>query len=987
MIEILVLQNPKVLVNKQEMMLPYKKVEALLYYMAVEKSATRDQIATLLWEECDESSARKNLRHALYTIRKVFGEELIASPTRQNLELNHELEIKSDYDWFLEEDAIEVYQEDFLQNFYLKNAGAFETWMHLKREKLKEIYLNRLYEKMQNVEILSLEKTEKLFEQYTKAEPIDERVYITMMQKYAGQRLYYKGIRIYQQFAARLHAELGASPGKEIHELYKELMEVWVSKKEQKADGLEGDGRERERCLLRGIYQKFLVGEPQTVMLAGESGIGKTYLAESFLKEIQEESVIILRTSCLETEKNMTLQAWNTLMMELNTYLKEKQMMLSAKYLRAVDQLFPLFSRKEEMIPLEDIEISYSYRTARNRILKLFEELGMKIPVVLFLDNIQNMDASSLDFLSLLIRAQNKNLFILATCPDKWEDELKQSLSVLVKEKQITKIFVSAFSRKNVEQILVERLGKENVTQKLLDSIYEETNGNPMLIHTLLDYYKDIELKEDEVASMSQVWKMRLDTLSRQTRQVLELIASCQAWADMEALVAILKQDELDILDSIETLKEEHFIYEKQEKDSIRFYFVHESTQRYVHMQMSPSKRRVFHSKLAEYIAKSPIYDASRFERLIYHYCLAGNKEKTLEYKILALKNYAYKSYEHYPVAPLQNGRRQEKETSVLEYCERLEEELKVIYEESGQQEKYIRFHVLLMETEAQYCIPQGYYRQGIECIEKALKSIGCIGEDVKEKIHCLRFLIYYRLNIWQTEKLEELLEESLRLAQKYDYQEEYAITCRLYGIYDSMIGRFEETRKKLEEALDYFKRVPLKERIYASNISACYNYIGESFRKQKRFQEAERYYERAIAVCQKNDIPCTPAVYCNLARVYQKLGEREKSELVFYQADLLYEESYMLIGRSITKGALALIEAEKGAFKKASYYVMQARKSANQFASPYAKGILALNEWELKSKYPEKFKKLLNKEAEEYQKEARTYLMPLKGVYELEKN
>lgn len=164
MIEILVLQNPKVLVNKQEMMFPYKKVEALLYYMAVEKSATRDQIATLLWEDCDESSARKNLRHALYTIRKVFGEELITSPTRQNLELNQELEIESDYDRFLEENeknGTEVYKSDFLQNFYLKNAGAFEDWMNFKRGKLKEIYLNRLYEKMQNVEHLSLKKKEK----------------------------------------------------------------------------------------------------------------------------------------------------------------------------------------------------------------------------------------------------------------------------------------------------------------------------------------------------------------------------------------------------------------------------------------------------------------------------------------------------------------------------------------------------------------------------------------------------------------------------------------------------------------------------------------------------------------------------------------------------------------------------------------------------------------------------------------------------------
>lgn len=86
------------------------------------------------------------------------------------------------------------------------------------------------------------------------------------------------------------------------------------------------------------------------------------------------------------------------------------------------------------------------------------------------------------------------------------------------------------------------------------------------------------------------------------------------------------------------------------------------------------------------------------------------------------------------------SGIKQEKEESVLEYCDRLEEELKDIYEESGQQEKYIRFHAILMETQAQYCIPQGYYRRGIECIEKALKSIGCIGEDAKEKIHCLRF-------------------------------------------------------------------------------------------------------------------------------------------------------------------------------------------------------------------------------------------------------
>ncbi len=82
-----------------------------------------------------------------------------------------------------------------------------------------------------------------------------------------------------------------------------------------------------------------------------------------------------------------------------------------------------------------------------------------------------------------------------------------------------------------------------------------------------------MDLKEDEFVPMTQVWKMRLDSLPYKTRKVLELIASCQAWSDMEALVAILRQDELEILEAIERLKEEHFIYEKQEKEIGSFLF------------------------------------------------------------------------------------------------------------------------------------------------------------------------------------------------------------------------------------------------------------------------------------------------------------------------------------------------------------------------------------------------------------------------------
>ena len=99
-VQIYVLQTPQILLDGEQVILPYKKAEALLFYIAIEKKATRDQIAALLWDSCDEATAKKNLRHALYTIRKIFHTDLVSSPTRQTLELNPELMFLVDYDAF-----------------------------------------------------------------------------------------------------------------------------------------------------------------------------------------------------------------------------------------------------------------------------------------------------------------------------------------------------------------------------------------------------------------------------------------------------------------------------------------------------------------------------------------------------------------------------------------------------------------------------------------------------------------------------------------------------------------------------------------------------------------------------------------------------------------------------------------------------------------------------------------------------------------------
>ncbi len=253
-------------------------------------------------------------------------------------------------------------------------------------------------------------------------------------------------------------------------------------------------------------------------------------------------------------------------MMQVNSLLKKHDFALDHKYLQAAEHLFPLFNTKEMKEPvMGDTTISYSYRATRNLLLKLFEEIGEQALVVLFFDNIQYMDETSLEFLSLLIRAKNPNIMVLATSPCIFTQTLRTALKPLLKESCLQEITLFPFTRESVRKILAERLGEERVSEELLDTVYGETSGNALYLRTLLDGCGDGRLEAGDITPLNQVWEQKMAALPKKTKQVLELISSCQAWADMDACMQILKCDEMGILDAVEELKEQGFIREQQE--------------------------------------------------------------------------------------------------------------------------------------------------------------------------------------------------------------------------------------------------------------------------------------------------------------------------------------------------------------------------------------------------------------------------------------
>lgn len=298
-LKVYLFKTPEIYFCGESVTMPYKKAEALLYYMIIEKRTTREHAAALVWDNCDDSTAKKNLRHALYTIKKVFHIDVIISPDRQSLCLNPRIKFYSDYDDFMENHNIDLYQGEFLSGFFVKNAYAYDEWLVFCRNKVQNLYLCILEEKLERQEDLTVRQAEELFEKYIAQDALEERVYYHMMKIYGDNGLYHKGIRIYHQLKSLLYKELKVLPGKELVSLYEDFLEKDKEKARDKTDV----GHEKERKRLLEAYRRFRGGSPENLLLTGESGVGKTYLLEQFLSQIAKDDCLVFKAVCLRMNR------------------------------------------------------------------------------------------------------------------------------------------------------------------------------------------------------------------------------------------------------------------------------------------------------------------------------------------------------------------------------------------------------------------------------------------------------------------------------------------------------------------------------------------------------------------------------------------------------------------------------------------------------------------------------------------------------------
>lgn len=290
--------NPKIYLADQQIFFSFSKINALLYYLAVNQSISRDEIAGLLWPNKSEQSARKNLRNTIYQANKVLGDDYIVSPNKSVLQLNEELPVQSDVEEFIDNPTEHLikYQGEFLKGFFLKDSENFDQWTTRMRNIYEQKFVQNCYRKVSSdIANNHLDDVERNIQRLISIDEYDERNYQLLMRFYQDSHRNGKVIEAYYELVSTLKEELGIEPSEETRKIYEKTLEIVNRRKnhEESAESFKFFGRTQEIETLEANFDSFFHDHDfQSIIIQGDAGIGKTALSDLVLNNMRREPFV-----------------------------------------------------------------------------------------------------------------------------------------------------------------------------------------------------------------------------------------------------------------------------------------------------------------------------------------------------------------------------------------------------------------------------------------------------------------------------------------------------------------------------------------------------------------------------------------------------------------------------------------------------------------------------------------------------------------------
>ena len=376
-------------------------------------------------------------------------------------------------------------------------------------------------------------------------------------------------------------------------------------------------GRERERAHLRTAFETADRGLGQFIAVAGEPGIGKSTLVGDFLNEIATPAWVG-RGRC--SERLAGAEAHLPFLEALDSLLKRDPGVAALMKLSAPGwyvQIAPVSAEESSAARLLADTRSGSAERLMRELVALLHELARSRPVVLFLDDVQWADVSTIDLLGYLAPklAQLRVLLLITYRPTDLTVSRHPFLRLkadLIAHGALREVAVAFLTQEDVAQYVSSQLPQ--APDDLTGLIYKKTEGSPLFMVDLVRYLRErgvpagwaVEIERNIPESLRGMIERKLDGLDDSERQLLR-VAAIQGFEFDSAIVAqVLERDPADVEDALQSLDQVHGLVQLLREHefpshlfSLRYQFVHVLYQSALYASVSPSRRVSWSGKVA----------------------------------------------------------------------------------------------------------------------------------------------------------------------------------------------------------------------------------------------------------------------------------------------------------------------------------------------------------------------------------------------------
>ena len=632
-----------------------RKATALLALLAVTgREHSREHLADLLWPDADSARGRASLRRTLSVTAAVMGDGLVISRSAVTLAAGlvqvdvREFEtLIAQPDAASLERAAQLYRDDFLAGFALRDCPDFEEWQVSVSEELRQS-LARGLQRLVAVCIADgqLERAAGHARRWLQLDPLHEPAHqaIIRLHGWAGERS--AAMRQYRSLVRVLDRDLAVPPLPETTQLYDDIRAGRLEPPPCPAAD-EPDvsappapvtwplvGRDAELAALRAAWQAAGPGSGRVVAVAGQAGSGKTRLITALRDEATRADAAVLAARCHDGETALPFVLAADLLRTALAIRPDLAEVLAAQTAAMAGRLVPALAaaHPEEAAPALDspVAVTRLYAAIADTLLAAAADRaagehgpgGLRRGAprrgrpagMVVVEDVQWADNSSLGLLAYLVRRLTDWPLLLVLS---WQSEQAGLLRVLrtaLSEAEGQSLGATVEPGPLGPAAIGALLALDGMPRIEVDRLLAETRGLPMLVREYVEALRSAAPADGNgpgdwwpPASVRDLLRRRLQAVTEPTRQMLTAAAVLGSDNDADLLRAVSGRGEDEIVEAIDEALTRSLLTEippPTANQAPSYGFPYEALRRTAYESATLARRRLLHGRAADILRR-----------------------------------------------------------------------------------------------------------------------------------------------------------------------------------------------------------------------------------------------------------------------------------------------------------------------------------------------------------------------------------------------